>query len=51
MLGIGIGATVAILSLTLAVLFKPLPFHDPAQLMLVHLRGAGPRRPPACHGR
>jgi putative ABC transport system permease protein len=37
MLAIGIGATVAILSLTVAVLFKPLPFQDPGQLMLVHL--------------
>ena len=37
MLAIGIGATVAILSLTLAVLFKPLPFREPSQLMLVHL--------------
>lgn len=37
MLAIGIGATVAIVALTFAVLYKPLPFPDPSRLMLVHL--------------
>ena len=37
MLAVGIGATVAIFSLTFSVLFKPLPFGDPDRLMLVHL--------------
>ena len=37
MLAIGIGATVAIFSLTFSVLYKPLPFADPDRLMLVHL--------------
>lgn len=37
MLAVGIGATVAIFSLTFSVLYKPLPFSDPDRLMLVHL--------------
>jgi putative ABC transport system permease protein len=37
MLAIGIGATVAIFSLTFSVLYKRLPFADPERLMLVHL--------------
>lgn len=37
MLGLGIGATVAIMSLAYAVLVKPLPYADPDRLMLVHL--------------
>ena len=41
MLAIGIGATVAMFSLTFAVLLKPLPFADPDRLMLVHLLAPG----------
>ena len=37
MLAIGMGATVAMFSLTFSVLFKPLPFAEPERLMLVHL--------------
>jgi putative ABC transport system permease protein len=37
MLAVGMGATVAMFSLTFSVLFKPLPFADPGRLMLVHL--------------
>ena len=37
MLGVGIGATVAMFALSFAVLYRPLPFRDPSQLMLVHL--------------
>ena len=34
-LGLGIGSNVAIFSVTNAVLFRPLPFDDPEQLVLV----------------
>jgi putative ABC transport system permease protein len=37
MLAVGIGANVAIFSLVNALMLKPLPFSDPARLMLVHL--------------
>jgi putative ABC transport system permease protein len=37
MLAVGIGANVAIFALVNAVLLKPLPFTDPARLMIVHL--------------
>ena len=37
LLALGIGAAVAVLSLTYAVLFKPLPYRDPARLMMVHM--------------
>jgi putative ABC transport system permease protein len=37
LLTLGIGAAVAVLSLTYGVLFKPLPYRDPARLMMVHM--------------
>ena len=37
LLALGIGGAVAVLALTYAVLFKPLPYRDPARLMMVHL--------------
>ena len=37
LLALGVGAAVAVLSLTDAVLFKPLPYRDPERLMLAHL--------------
>ncbi|MGB2717743.1 MAG: ADOP family duplicated permease [Vicinamibacterales bacterium] len=37
LLALGTGAAVAVLSLTYAVLFKPLPYRDPARLMMVHM--------------
>src|SRR2546423_8147365 len=42
LLALGIGAAVAVLSLTYAVLFKTLPYRDPARLMMVHLVTALP---------
>ena len=45
MLAIGIGATVAILSLTFAVLYKPLPFADPIAADAGPPARAGSRRP------
>ena len=40
MLGVGIGANVAMFSLVNAILLKPLPFADPDRLMIVHLLAA-----------
>jgi putative ABC transport system permease protein len=37
LLALGVGAALAVLSLTYAVLFKPLPYRDPARLMMIHL--------------
>jgi putative ABC transport system permease protein len=42
LLALGVGAAVAVLSLTYAVLYKPLPYRDPGRLMLAHLTAPGP---------
>lgn len=37
LLTLGVGAAIAVLSLTYGVLFKPLPYRDPSRLMMVHM--------------
>jgi putative ABC transport system permease protein len=45
LLGLGIGANVAIFSLVHAVLFRPLPFPDSDRLMLAHMLAPDPEAP------
>jgi putative ABC transport system permease protein len=47
LLTLGIGAAIAVLSLTYGVLFKPLPYRDPARLMMVHMLAPMPDSPVA----
>jgi putative ABC transport system permease protein len=42
-LALGIGGTTAIFTLVNALLLKPLPFKEPAQLMMVHIKAPDPR--------
>jgi putative ABC transport system permease protein len=49
MLAVGIGANVAIFALVNAVLLKPLPFADPARLMIVHMLAPDREAPGVFH--